>query len=368
MNDYKVCVYAICKNEEKFVERWYNSMKEADYIVVLDTGSTDNTVALLSEKPKVIIQQKIIEPWRFDVARNESMKLIPEDSDICICTDLDEILQEGWCEKLKSKWYDGATRGKYTYIWSFDEFGKPAVTFTYEKIHTRNDYEWYHAVHEILRKITDGEEKSVYIPEIILEHHADPLKSREDYLRLLKIDVEEKPEDDRARHYYARELMFHNQNEEAIKQFKIHLNLPTSIWEPERSASMRYIAKCSSNIFEKEKWLYRAIAETPYLREPYIDMAFIQYQLQNWYGLIYFCEKALYIKENPKIYTNDPKAWNETPYDLLSLAYWNIQKYEEAFKNVNKALEINPHDERIVRNKQIIEKYYNSKSEDNTNV
>ena len=58
MNDYKICVYAICKNEEKFVERWYNSMKEADYIVVLDTGSTDKTIELLAEKDKVIIQQK----------------------------------------------------------------------------------------------------------------------------------------------------------------------------------------------------------------------------------------------------------------------------------------------------------------------
>lgn len=40
---YKVCVYAICKNEETFVDRWYNYMKKADDIYVLDTGSTDNT-------------------------------------------------------------------------------------------------------------------------------------------------------------------------------------------------------------------------------------------------------------------------------------------------------------------------------------
>lgn len=363
MNNYKVCVYAICKNEEKFVDRWYNSMKEADYIVVLDTGSTDNTVALLAEKPKVIVCQEIIQPWRFDVARNKSIELIPKDTDICICTDLDEILQEGWCEKLKSKWYDGATRGKYTYIWSFDNLGRPAVTFQYEKIHTRNDYKWDHAVHEILKKTTSGEEKAVLIPEIILEHHPDPLKSRGDYLRLLKIDVEEKPEDDRARHYYARELMFHGEKEEAIKQFKIHLNLPTAKWGPERCASMRFISKCSDNMIEKEKWLYRAIAEAPYLREPYIDMAFIQYENQNWYGLIYFCEKALCIKTNPKIYTNDPKAWDETPYDLLSLAYWNLQTYEKALYYVNKAFQLNPHDKRIAKNKEIIEKYYNS--EDN---
>ena len=359
MNNYKICVYAICKNEEKFVERWYNSMKEADYIVVLDTGSTDNTIALLAAKPKVIIKQKIIEPWRFDVARNESIKLIPEDTDICICTDLDEILQEGWAAKLREKWYDGATRGKYTYIWSFDELGRPGVTFTYEKIHTRNDYEWFHAVHEVLRKITPGEEKFVIIPDMILEHHPDPQKSRGDYLRLLKIDVDEKPKDDRARHYYARELMFNGQYEEAIKQFLIHLNLPNSTWQPERCASMRYIAKCSSETKDKEKWLYRAIAEAPFLREPYIDMAFLQYNLHNWYGVIYFCQKALCIKDNPKIYTNDPKAWNETPYDLLSIAYWGIGDFKNALYNIDKAIELNPHDERIANNKKIIEKYYN---------
>ena len=69
----KVCVYAIAKNEEKFVSRWVKSMKEADEIFVLDTGSTDNTVAEL-KKLGVNVTVKKIEPWRFDVARNESLK------------------------------------------------------------------------------------------------------------------------------------------------------------------------------------------------------------------------------------------------------------------------------------------------------
>ncbi len=47
---YKVCVYAICKNEEKFVDKWFNSVKEADAIYVLDTGSTDDTVKLLKDR------------------------------------------------------------------------------------------------------------------------------------------------------------------------------------------------------------------------------------------------------------------------------------------------------------------------------
>ena len=45
----KIYVYAITKNESKFVNTWVKSMQEADGIYVLDTGSTDNTVQLLQD-------------------------------------------------------------------------------------------------------------------------------------------------------------------------------------------------------------------------------------------------------------------------------------------------------------------------------
>ena len=91
----KIVVYAISKNEEKFVERWVNSMKEADDIYVLDTGSTDNTVNLLNNFGVKVKEEKI-DPWRFDVARNLSLEMIPDDVDICVCTDLDEVFEPGW--------------------------------------------------------------------------------------------------------------------------------------------------------------------------------------------------------------------------------------------------------------------------------
>ena len=49
MGNYKVCVYAICKNEEPFVDRWMDSMSEADRVLVLDTGSEDRTVERLEQ-------------------------------------------------------------------------------------------------------------------------------------------------------------------------------------------------------------------------------------------------------------------------------------------------------------------------------
>ena len=55
----KICVYAITKNESKFVKRWVESMKEADDIYVLDTGSTDDTVDKLKELGVNVIQKEI---------------------------------------------------------------------------------------------------------------------------------------------------------------------------------------------------------------------------------------------------------------------------------------------------------------------
>ena len=106
----KICVYAICKNEEKFAERWMNSMSEADGIYVLDTGSTDNTVKLLT-KLGANVKTEIISPWRFDVARNRSLQLVPDDCDVCVCTDLDELFEKGWRGKLENAWQKGFCRG-----------------------------------------------------------------------------------------------------------------------------------------------------------------------------------------------------------------------------------------------------------------
>ena len=52
MGNCKVCVYTICKNEEKFVDRWMDSMGEADLVVVLDTGSKDGTVERLRARER----------------------------------------------------------------------------------------------------------------------------------------------------------------------------------------------------------------------------------------------------------------------------------------------------------------------------
>ena len=141
MGNCKVCVYTICKNEEKFVDRWMDSMGEADLVVVLDTGSKDGTVERLRARGAQVTVERIL-PWRFDAARNRSLELVPEDVDLCVCTDLDEVFHPGWREALERAWRPGCGRVSYRYTWSFQQDGSEGVVFWSDKIHTRRGYRW----------------------------------------------------------------------------------------------------------------------------------------------------------------------------------------------------------------------------------
>ncbi len=356
MNKLKICVYAITKNEEKFAERWYNSMKEADEVYVLDTGSTDNTVEKL-KKLGAKVTVKEIKPWRFDVARNESLKLVPEDYDVCVCTDLDEVLSPGWREKIELLWKDEVNHLRYNYNWSHDENGNPLVNFYIEKIHARNNYEWVHPVHEVL-KYTGEKEVFATTDEITVDHWPDDTKSRSSYLPLLELSVKENPNDDRNVHYLGREYMFYDKWNEAIDTLIRHLSLPTATWKDERCASMRFIARCYKNLKRYEEsrmWLDKAIMEAPYLRDSYVERALLEYELQDWEKVKTFCLDALEIKSHAKSYINEPFSWNYTPYDLLSISEFYLGNFDEALKWCDKAIDMEPDNERLLNNKKIIQ-------------
>ena len=365
MNKYKVCVYAISKNEEKFVERWVNSMKEADEIYVLDTGSTDNTVNLLKEEG-VNVHEKIIKPWRFDVARNESLKLAPDDADICVCCDLDEVFQSGWREKLENIWQKNTTRLSYNYNWKLDEDGNPLINFYIEKIHARDGYKWTHPVHEILEYIGNNKENKITTNEITVNHYPDKEKSRSNYLPLLELSVKEDPEDDRNMHYLGREYMYYGRWNEAIDTLIKHLSLKKAKWKDERCASMRFIARCYqrlNRIEEARMWLDKAINEAPYLRDSYVERAILEYNFQNFKEVEIYLRKALEIKKHEKTYINEIFSWNNTIYDLLSVSLYYENKFEESYKYAKLALDMEPDNERIKNNIFLIKKELEYKNE-----
>lgn len=355
MNKYKVCVYAICKNEEKFVNKWVSSMKEADYIYVLDTGSTDNTVKLLKENG-CIVKEEIINPWRFDVARNKSLEMVPEDTSICVCTDLDEVFLPGWRKKLEESWNDNTCKARYTYNWSLSKEDKPLISFYQEKIHKRKGYKWIHPVHEVLNSLEN--EEIITVDSITLNHYPDLTKSRSSYLKLLELSVKEDKEDDRNMHYLGREYMYYKKWNKAIDTLIKHLNLKKATWKDERCASMRYIARCYTNLKrydEARMWYDKAIKEGYYLREPYVEKAMLEFSFNNYNEVVNLLENALKITKHEKTYINEVYSYDSTINDLLSISYYYLNNKNKALENINKAILLNSEDERLKTNLKIIE-------------
>ena len=284
--------------------------------------------------------------------------MIPDDTDICVCTDLDEVLEKGWRKKLESIWQKDTTRVRYNYNWSFDQNNNPIVNFYLDNIHTRYGYKWTHPVHEVLTYL-NGDENIITTNEITLNHYPDITKSRSSYLPLLELSVKEDPEDDRNMHYLGREYMYYKRWNECIDTLIKHLKLKSATWRDERCASMRFIARSYTNLErydEARMWLDKAIKEAPYLRDPYIERAILEYKLNNYNEVIYYCNKALEIKTHEKTYINEVFSWDNTIYDLLSIAYYYTGNIDEAIKNIDIAISMNPKDERLKNNKSIFEK------------
>lgn len=337
----KIAVYTITKNEEQFIARWAESCKEADYRLIVDTGSIDNTIEE-AKKAGCEVASISISPWRFDDARNAALALVPHDIDMCVSLDADEMLMPGWREHLESLPED-ITRPRYKYVWSWNPDGSEGLTFYRDHIHKRQGYRWVHPVHEVVVSSTGNEKQAVCGLEV--HHHPDASKSRGQYLPLLELAVKEDPTGDRNMFYLGREYMYYGRNTEAEIHLKKHLEL--SGWNAERSASMRYLSKVTN---DKETWLLKACAEAPDRREPWVDSADYYYKTYNWPQCYAAAKRALGIVSKPLDYICEADAWGPLPHDLAGISAWYLGMKDEALFHTLNALSIDPNDSRIRSN------------------
>lgn len=358
MNQYKICVYAISKNEEQFVDRWMDAVSEADLVVVLDTGSTDNTVEKLKQRG-AFVYRDVISPWRFDTARNNAMDYIPEDIDICVSNDLDEVFEPGWREKIESVWQPFHTRADYLFTWSYQSDGSPDKQFSMQKIHGRHGFRWVHPVHEVLAYSGEKADTSIWVPGLVLNHYPDLSKPRSQYLPLLELSAEENPNDDRTVFWLGREYMYYGMYDQCIETLTKHLKLPSAQWNEERSASMRFIAKSyleKGSTREARSWLFKAIAECPTVREPYLQMAKLGYIEHDWPLVYLMVEKGLGISERTGSYLAESESWGYGFYDYGAIACYHLKLYDRSYEYAQIAYNMEPSNERLKQNLELIKK------------
>lgn len=330
----KIYICAISKNEEKFVKRFMDSVKDADKVIVCDTGSTDNTIELL-RKEGAEVHDIQVSPFRFDLARNMAL-LQCQDADVVICLDLDEIMLDGWREKIEKNWKLGETnllKYRMTYSWQDKEQTIPSLIIWGLKVFCPKTWIWVDPVNENLNLREGCKQNVVFVNEHLMVHHPEEKDERDGRIKMMEQWVESEPKNQRALYCYGSELNYvkdYKKSKDILIRYLENSIAYTEGEKVRRSSACRLISKAlletDGDINEIMIWLIRGVGENPTQREPWIWLA------QGWLiaGDIDFAEVAinrgLAIKNEEESLTQEYGCWSEKVEELLKII--KKEKYE----------------------------------------
>ena len=355
----KLCAYTICKNESKHVDTWVKALQdEVDYICVLDTGSTDDTLEKFKQYPNVIVGQKIITPWRFDTARNEAAKLIPEDTDVAMTVDLDETYRPGFKKHIEEAFNQG-----YNLMSGYKVTFEDGQQTSYEGselslpiVADIKNWHWEYPVHEYPKYYDEMKIKEIVLPEVICEHRPDSSKSRGQYIDILKRWYEsEDPPSAICVEKYSVELFARGRSDEGAKVLEesidkcVNTNDYTGRVTLYRNALNAAVLFLDQNRGYDKVKKYIDMAKTSGIksRALYIFETDLEIANEHYDKALEACLNALNVTEmDPKPYVESSDLFiNGVVEDKLASIFFELKNYKEAFKYSKIALDAQPNNE-----------------------
>lgn len=349
----KIALYAICKNESRNVAAFLETAKEADYIFVVDTGSSDATLdefvrigTELGLAGRLELGTAEFVPFKFDVARNFAMNATLTkfpDADILVFLDLDETFEPGWADKLRSSHKEG-NYSIQTVMNLKDKNGNTTCSYFQTKAHTPTGFTWMYSIHEVLVAQC---ESTVLLSDIQVYHNKDETKNRSLYLTLLASDFADNVDDHRCTFYYGRELYYAGRYREAAHVLLTASSQQIGYFPAQHIEVLRTLHYCTHD----PKYLYEALALNPSLVDLYYELALHCRDTQNYYGAIGMVDILLKIEPSDNfILFSDPSVLQYKAYDLLCECFWHIGDVQNSYQNAIRAYAANPRDERLREN------------------
>ena len=323
-----IAVYGIYKNEEKFIERFLDSVKTADEVVLCDTGSTDNTNSIISRfqesypSLRLSVYNICVSPWRFDDARNTALSLVNPEMEICISLDIDEYLMDGWKEHLINNWELEYTRYNHKFNTIWPEGG--TREHWHERIHTRTGYTWKLPVHEILEY--NGDEKIKWLSDFWMYQKPDVKKNRSNYLPLLEQSVKERKDIWKSWSFLASETLKSRKFDEALDAVDFALKLDKS--DKGYLNKLQYlIYKAQNKVDLALTCLNNAIFYMPNRREIRFEKAKYLHLLGRNTEAFLMIKEAEMISNKVVDYHLNQSAWNDE-FKQWKLKLLNLAKKE----------------------------------------
>ena len=314
-----LCMMA--KNEEKYLEQCLNSVKDlADEIIIVDTGSTDKTKEIAKKFNAKLYDFKWIDD--FSAARNESLKHATKNWVLVL--DADEMIDKEAVKAIK----DFIKKNEYdafSFIQKNYSNDSSIAGFVVEE-HKKNDsvysgwygslivrlfrnkkgYEFSGTVHELVEQSIEANKGKLGITNIPIHHYGNTSpevvkRKREFYLQLCKKKIKSNPS---GSSYFELGVLYRENNnfDDAINSFK------------------------------------KSIEMNPKHSMAFYELGIIHEQKKDFDEAIKNYTESLRIKENAEAFQN------------LGVCYLKNGMLKEAYRNLTKAMMLNPNKYTIYNN------------------
>lgn len=323
----------IVKNEAATIERCLRSVASAtDEIIIVDTGSTDQTKELVRQ-----FTDKIYDfPWIDDFAAARNAAFSHASQEYILWLDADDILLPNDLEKLLLL-KQNADRTVDSYIMhynvSFDENGNVVSTLGRNRLVKRSkNFQWIGAVHECLAvggKVTETDISITHKKE----HHDTYDRNLMIYENRLAKGEEFSPRD---LYYYANELNDHHRYEEAITYYQKALDT-NLCWVEDNISACGKLADCYSMLGDdqnKLRYTYLSFNYDTPRAEFCCRLGYHFLGLKKYQQAIFWYTLAINLqKPQDQLALLNNACWTWLPHLQLCVCYANIGEVQLAIEH-----------------------------------
>jgi len=311
----------ITKNEEKYLERCLNSVKDlVDETIIVDTGSTDKTKEMAKKFKAKVFDFRWTDD--FSEARNESLKHATKDWILVL--DADEIIDKDDLSKIKeiveSKENEGYQflQKNYTNDVSVAGFVSELHkkdnksyagwygSFIVRLFRNNKDYRFEGTVHELIEPSVESKNGKIALANVSLHHYGNSnpeivKRKMEFYLELCKRKVQK--------------------NKDAQSNYELGV-----------------LYKENKDFENAVKSLQKAVELDSKHRLALFELGIINEQKKNYDDAIKYYTESLRVKNDSEAYQN------------LGVCYMKKEDYKKAYSNFTKAMMLNPNKYTIYNN------------------
>ncbi|MCI8371359.1 MAG: glycosyltransferase family 2 protein [Lachnospiraceae bacterium] len=342
----------IVKNEELHIARCLDSVsKLVDEIIIVDTGSTDRTVEIVSAYTSKIYSY----PWNDHFADARNYSFSKASMEYCMWMDADDILEQTQADQflqLKNTLPPDIDIVMMKYHTAFDEAGRPSFSYFRERwIRNSPKYRWLGAVHEVIPP--NGR---IQYSNIAISHKkingGNPDRNLNIYQKML---AEGKTLEPRQQYYYGRELYYHQQYQEAVAVLEQFLLAPEG-WLENKIEACSVCANCYYQLGQEQaalNVLLRSMSFDLPRAELCCEIGKYFLEHEDYQTAVYWYETALNRPKNE--YAGGfvlPDCYDYVPLMQLCVCYDKLGDRKKANEYNERAGACKPYSKAYLYNKQ----------------